>query len=162
MGVSGHEHVLVVLALLLQFAEQDHHIVHHCLQLAACEKAQVNEYLVVSASSGMNFLAHVAQSAGKHKLNLGMYVFNAVLDAEMAFLYVGIDAAKFCKKLFQLVGFKKPDAFQHGDVGHGTQDIILCQIKVHFAVASYGEAFYFTVCVEILLPEFHCECVLYI
>ena len=42
-----------------------------------------------------------------------------------------------------------------GDMGHGTQYIVFCQIEIHLTVASDGEALYLLVDLKVLFPEFH-------
>lgn len=62
VGISRHEHILILVALLYKLVEEYLHMLGNVLQLMACEELQVNEHLVVTASSGVYLLSNVALS----------------------------------------------------------------------------------------------------
>ena len=64
--VAGHEYVAVVVALPDEFAEKGVNQLDDLLQLVAREKFEVNQHLVVTRASRMNFLADVTESLGKY------------------------------------------------------------------------------------------------
>jgi len=49
---------------------------------------------------------------------------------------------------------QQANAFEHRDVRHGTQHIVLCQIKVHFTVTAYREAFDILIYLNGFFPKF--------
>lgn len=54
------------------------------LQLMACEELQVNEHLVVTASSGVYLLSNVAEFAGQHELHLRVDVLHVRFYLELS------------------------------------------------------------------------------
>ena len=105
----------------------------------------------------MNLLAHVAQFLGEHQFYLGMNVFHAVFYYEFALVGDGVDVFQFGKELGEFIFLQESDAFEHGDVRHTAQHVVLGEIEVEFAVSSYGESFNFLVYFEVLFPKFMCH-----
>ena len=154
VGVAGHEHMLVALALLLQFVEEAPDILGHEAQLLARPQFQVDEHLVVAAASAVNLLAHVAQTACEQEFDLRMHILDALLYLETAFLGIAVDAAQFGQQGVQLVAGEQSDALQHGDVGHRAQHVMASQIEVELTVSANGETGNFFVNVVALVPKF--------
>ena len=155
MGVAGHEHLLVGLALLLQRVEKAFGQPGNFLQAVTCEQLQVEQHLVVPRTSAVNLLAYIAQPTCQHQFHLRMYILDAFLYDKLAAFRQFIDAPQLMQQQVQLFGSQQTDAFEHGDVCHRTDDVILCQIKVQLPIAPHGEAFDLLVHFEIFLPEFH-------
>ena len=103
----------------------------------------------------MNLLAHVAQLTGEHQLHLRVHILDAVFNHELAFLRQLIDILQFLQQHGQFVLTQQANRFEHGDVSHGAQHVVWCQIEVHLAVATHGEAFYLSIDLVVLFPEFH-------
>ena len=142
VGVAGHEDVAVTLALLLQGAEQAAHGLGHAAQAVAGEELEVEQHLVVARTAGMDFLPHVAEAAGEHQLYLGMDIFYAVFDDEIPFLGLPVDVLEFAQQLRQFVVGNEADAVEHGDVCHGTHDIVGRKIEVKLTVVAHGKTVY--------------------
>ena len=157
MCVARHQHVLVLFALLYEFIEENLHGIDDFLQFVACEELQVYQHLVVARASGVYLLSHVAQLLCQHQFHLGVYVLYAVFNYELAFFGYGVDVLEFSKELWQLFLAEQSDAFEHGDVRHASQYVILGEIEVQFSVASYGEAFYLLVHFKVFFPKFLCH-----
>ena len=102
----------------------------------------------------MYFLAHVAQTAGKQQFHLRVHVLDVVFNDKLAALAQGVDVAELGKKGVELFLGKQSDAFEHGDMSHGAQHVVGCQVEVKFAVAAHGEAVYLGVHLYVLFPEF--------
>ena len=153
MCVARHQNILVTLALCLQLLEEFHHVRGNVLQLAADKEFQVHQYLVVPATSRMDFLAYVAQLARQHQFHLRMYVLYALLNHKLAFLNLSVNVPEFSQKLSQLIGLQQPDAFQHGDVSHRAQHISLCQVEVHLAVTPDSKPLYLILNLKSFIPK---------
>ena len=48
MGIAWHEYILILIALLDQFVEEDLHAVGNLLQFMTCEEFQIHQYLIVT------------------------------------------------------------------------------------------------------------------
>ena len=120
----------------------------------AREQFQVYQDLVVARAPGVDFLAHVTQTACQHQLHLRVNIFDIVLDDELTTLAHLVDIAQFGQQLFQLVALQQSDTLQHGDMGHRAQHVVLCQVEVHLAVAPYGEALYLLINLKVFSPKF--------
>ena len=126
----------------------------HFLQLRTGKQLQIDQYLVVTRTAAMNFLADIAQFTGQHQFHLRVYILDTVLDDKRTGLGRRIDLFQFLQQDFQFVGGQQADTFQHGNMCHGTQHIVFCQIQVHLAVTSHRETVDFLVHLDILLPKF--------
>ena len=84
MGVTRHEHIFVLVALLDKFVEKDFYFVGDFLQFMTGKELEVDEYLIVTTTTRMDFLTHIAQFARKQHLDLRMYIFYIVFDDELA------------------------------------------------------------------------------
>ena len=157
MGVSRHEHVLVPLALRDECVEKLFHGLAYALQLVACEQFQVHKHLVVARTSAVYLLSRVAQRAGKHQFHLGVYVFDALLDDKVAFLYCAVYVAQLIVEALHLIGGKHAYALEHGAVGKRPQHVVTRQQQVELSVPTYREAFDFRVNLGVLLPKFLCH-----
>ena len=155
VGIARHEHVLILLALLLQFCEEVVDGLGHEFQLMAGKQLQVHQHLVVARAAGVNFLAHVAKLPCQHQFYLRVDILDALLYHKLALDSLLVDAAQLFQEHGQLVLADEADALQHGDVGHGAQHVVGCQIEVQLAVAAHGEALYLAVYLKVLFPEFH-------
>jgi len=91
MGVSGHEHVLVLVALLDEFVKETLYLIGHLHELMTCEEFQVYEHLVIAGTSGMDFLTEVAKFAREHQFHLRVHILYVVLNDKLAFLTSVID-----------------------------------------------------------------------
>ena len=109
MRVAGHEYVFVLAAFLQQFVEESLHKPYYFLYLVAYKQLQVDKHLVVPRPSAVYLLAHVAETARKHQLDLRVNVLNAVLDGELSALACGVDTLQLGKKLLQLGLFQQSD-----------------------------------------------------
>ena len=89
----------------------------------------------------MNLFTHVAQFLGEHQFYLGMNILHAVINDELALVSDGVDILQFCEELCQFILLQESDAFEHGDVRHTSQYIVLGEIEVELTVAAYGESF---------------------
>ena len=155
MRIARHEHVLVLVALLYEFIEQHLHGIGYLHQLVTRKQLQVHQHLVIARTSRVYLLAHVAKLAGKQHLHLRVYVLHAVLDGKLAPFAQFVDALQLAQQHWQLVLADESYAFEHGDVGHRAQHVVLGEIEVHLAVTSYGEPLNLLVHLKVLLPEFH-------
>ena len=155
MGVAGHQHVLVTLALPLQFCEETLDVLCHEAQLTADEQLQVHQHLVVATASRVNLLAHVAEPAGEHQLDLRVHVLDAFLYDEPPFPYFREDVSQFGQQLLQFFFLDESDALEHCDVCHRTEHVGLGQVHVHLAVASDGETFDFRRYLISFVPKLH-------
>ena len=95
MRIAGHQHVFILVALLYQLVKENLDGIHHFLEFMTGEQFQVDKHLVVTGTSAVYFLAHVAQFPGEHQLHLRMYVLHAVLYHELSTLASGIDILEF-------------------------------------------------------------------
>ena len=102
----------------------------------------------------MDFLAHVAELAREHELNLGVDILDILLNGELAVLAELVDVAELGEKLLQFVFLKEPDALEHGDVRHGAENVVFGEIHVHLAVAAHGEPLYLLVDLKVFFPKF--------
>ena len=154
MRVAGHQHILVLLAEGLKTVEKALYGLGYGAQLVAHKQFEVDEYLVVARAAGVDFLAEVAETLGKKKFHLGVYVLDIVLDAELS----GFDGVQYLlqpgKELVELVLFQKPDGLEHLDVGHGALHVVSGEAQVEVAVVAYGEFFNQSVRLEAFVPEF--------
>ena len=69
-----------------------------------------------------------------------MYVFNAVFDDELSVLCGVVDVAQFVEQWLEFVVGNEVDAVEHGDVCHGAEHVVGCEVEVELAVVAYGEA----------------------
>ena len=106
----------------------------------------------------MDFLTHIAQLTCQHQLDLRVYILHPILDDELATLSDGIDILQFCQQQGQLVLADESDTFQHGDMGHRAQHVVLGQIEVHLTVSTHGEALNLSIHLKVLFPKFVCHC----
>ena len=110
----------------------------------------------------MDLLAHVAEAAGEEELHLRVDILYIVLDAELAALTEGIDVLQCVEELGEFIAAQQANGFEHGDVGHGAQHVVFCQIEIHLTVAADGETLYLLVDLKVLFPEFHTILILYV
>ena len=104
MGVAGHKHRAVAARLLIERGEKHGDVTHEVFNLAANEKAQIHEHLVVARASGVDFLPHVAKTAGEHQFHLRVNIFNSVFNQEIPCFYFSVDFAQGSSEHFQLIG----------------------------------------------------------
>ena len=154
VGVARHQHMLIALTLGLEGAKQRGEVMHHLFNFASNKETKVDQHLVVARASGVNFLAHIAQTAGEHQFHLRMHVFNTLFYHKFSHFIFRINIAKGSGERSQFVGREEVDGLKHGDVGDGAQHIVARQIEVHFAVATHGVGFHIVVHRHILFPKF--------
>ena len=118
MGVAGHQDVLVLVALLDEFVEEDLHLVGNLLEFMAGKEFEVYKYLIIAAAARMDLLTHVAEFAGEEHLHLGVHILHIVLYDKIATFCQVVDVLQLRQQLRQFILFQQPDAFQHRDVGH--------------------------------------------
>ena len=157
MRIARHQHVFILLALLDKFVEQHLHAVSHLHQFVAGKQFEVNQYLIVARTARMDLLAHIAQLTRQHQLHLRMDVLNPILNHELSAFADLIDVLQFCQQQRQLVLAYQPDTFQHRNMSHGAQHIVLPQIEVHFTISAHGEALNLGIHLKVLLPKFVCH-----
>ena len=134
--------------------EQLFHRLGYVAYFGAGKQFQVQQHLVVARASAVYFLSYIAQASGQHQFHLRVHVFHPVFNGKLAAFGQGVEVFQLGQQLGQFVGSEQPDAFQHGDVCHRAQDVILRQVEVHFAVAPYRKAFYVFVYLDGFLPKF--------
>ena len=145
MRIAGHEHVLCGVALSYELVEKRLSLFHNLAQCGAGEQFQVNQYLIVSGASAVYLLAHIAKGTRQQQLYLRVNVLDVVLNDKLPTLTQGVNLAQLLQQLRQLVIADEAYAVEHRDVGHAAQHVIFCQIEVHLAVTTYGEALYLLV-----------------
>ncbi len=116
MGVTGHEHILVLLTEVQKTLKQRVNILGKSTEFLAVEEFEVDKHLVVARTSRVNLLAHVAQSLGEHLLHLRVNVLNAVLDDKLTCLDFGSDVVQLGIKSLVVFTGEQTDALEHGDV----------------------------------------------
>ena len=65
-----------------------------------------------------------------------------------------LDILQLRKQQGQFFFCQQTDTFQHRDMCHGTQHIMLCQIKIHLTVTSHRKTLYILIYLNGLLPKF--------
>ena len=123
----------------------------------AGKQFEVNQYLIVTRTARMDLLAHIAQLTRQHQLHLRMDVLYPILYHELSAFANLIDILQFSQQQRQFVLANEADTFQHGDMSHRAQHVVLGQIKVHLAVSANGEAFNLGIHLKVLLPKFVCH-----
>ena len=103
----------------------------------------------------MNLLTHITQTTGEDHLHLRVDILNTLFNHELTTFCCLVDFLQCSQQLREFIMLQKSDGFEHGDMGHGTQYIVFCQIEIHLTVASDGEALYLLVDLKVLFPEFH-------
>ena len=83
-----------------------------------------------------------------------MDVFHALFDHELTAVGNGVDVFQFCQQRCQFLFREQPDAFKHRDMSHRAKNIVLSEVKIHFAVFAYGKGFDFLVYLYIFFPKF--------
>ena len=154
MGVPGHQYVAVAFAELLQAVEECLRVVGDLAQLVAQEELEVDEYLVVARTPRVDLLAHVAQPAREHQLDLRMDVLGVGLDLETPGLDLRGDLPEPRGERSELLGGQQPDLLEHGDVCQRSFDVVACELQVEFAVLTYGVLLDHLVGFETLVPKF--------
>ena len=91
MGIARHQHILILIALLDEFVEKDLHLIGDFLQLMTGEEFEVDEHLVITRTTGVDLLAHVAQFTGEQHLHLRVHILDIVLDHELTSLCQVVD-----------------------------------------------------------------------
>ena len=94
-------------------------------QLVAHKELQINQHLVVARASRVNLLAHVAELACEHKLHLRVYIFDTLLNDEVALLGLRQQLGKSGEQLLQLALLEKPYSFEHLYMSHRSLDVVL-------------------------------------
>ena len=139
MGVARQQHLLELLALALEQAEQGQHLVPEAAQLIPQVEFDVDQDLVVAAAPGMNLLAEVAELAGEEEFYLGVNVFHIILQHKGARRDAGGDFVQSAQQGLQLVGAEQADALQHRNVGLRALHIVGCEPQVEDAVVADRE-----------------------
>ena len=85
MGVPGDQDILVLFTRVLEGPEQALHLTDRLFDPRPGIELQVYQYLVVSGTPCVYFLAYVAELAGQHKFHLGMDILDVVLYGELSF-----------------------------------------------------------------------------
>ena len=96
----------------------------------------------------------VTQAACQHQFHLRVDVFHALFNYKPATVGNGIDIFQFGKQDRQFLFGKQPDAFQHGDVSHRAEHVVLGEIEIHLTVFAYRKGIHFLVYLNILFPKF--------
>ena len=118
MGVAGHEHLLVALALSLEGVKEACYTLHNLLDFAPDKEAQIHKHLVVARPPGVDFLADVAKAACEHQFHLRVDIFHSILNHKPPSNCVGIDVAQCRKQRVEFILGKKPYRLEHRDVCH--------------------------------------------
>ena len=87
----------------------------------------------------MDFLAQVAQAAGKEQLHLRVDIFHVVFHLEVAGLDGYGDVVEAFEEKLQLVVAEQADVRQHPDMGLGAFDVVGGEPQVEDPVVSDGE-----------------------
>lgn len=104
----------------------------------------------------MDLLSHVTEAAGKHQLNLRVDVLHSLFDHELTPGNSLQQLYQSFRQCFQLIGLKKSDGLEHGNMCKGPDDVIFGQHEVHFTVFSDSKALNFFVYGFSLIPDrFH-------
>ena len=85
MGIAGHQYILILIALSNEHFKEIFYRLGNLFELGTGKQFQVDQHLIVSGASAMNFLAHIAQFACQHQFDLRMNIFNAILNYKLAF-----------------------------------------------------------------------------
>ena len=89
-----------------------------------------------------------------------MYVFDSFFDCEISSEGLAVYVFQLCEEVGKFVFADESDAFEHGDVSDGAQNVVLGYVEVEFAVAAYGVALDFGVYLKSFVPKFwHCRSV---
>ena len=155
MGVAGHEHVAILIALGDELVEEALYFCGDVDEFVAGEELEVYEHLIVAAAAWVDLLTHIAQAAGEDHLHLWVHILDTLFYHKLTTLSCQVDILQLGKQLGEFVMLQKSDGFEHGDMGHGTQYIVFCQIEIHLTVATDGETLYLLVDLKVLFPEFH-------
>ena len=138
VGVTRHQHLLILFALLLQPVEDPLHGVGHLPQFVAQEQFEVHEDLIVARTPRVYFLARVAQPAGEHQLDLRMNVLRAGFDLETPGFDLRGDLFQPCGEFFEFFRRQQSDGLEHGDMRQRPFDVVARQAHVQFAVVAHG------------------------
>ena len=86
-----------------------------------------------------------------------MHVLDAILNLELTTFANLIDVLQLGQQQGQFVLANESDGFQHGDMGHRAQHVVLGQIEVHLAVTTNGEALNLGIHLEVFFPKLVCH-----
>ena len=103
MCISRHKHLFIAVALLDKLIEKSFRECCDVTDLVANKKLEVEQHLVVSRASAVDFLTRVAQSACEHQFHLGMDILHPLLNLELSFLNLLIDGFEFFDQLPELI-----------------------------------------------------------
>ena len=152
MRITGHQHVAVAFAQLLQSVEERAHAVRRLPQFVAQEEFQIDQHLIVARAAGVDLLAHLAQTPREQQFDLRVDVLRPLLDLEPPLLDLASDLFQPRQQGLQLVGRQQADVFQHPDVGHRPFDVVPGQPHVELTVVAHRETFDHLVGFETLVP----------
>ena len=155
VGITRHKDVAIAFGLRLQHIEELSDGLDDCLDLVAHIELEVDEHLVVAASTRMDLLADIAQAAREDEFHLAMDVLNAFFDDETAFEGIAVNLLHLTKQDVEFIAGEQADAFEHSDVRHGAKHVVGGEIEVHLAVATDGIAFDVLIDLDGFFPKFH-------
>ncbi len=125
------------------------------LQLVAHEELEVDEYLVVAGTTGVDFLTHIPEFGSEHEFHLRVYILYPFLNSELsAFDYIG-DFREGFEQHIEFLGCEQSDTLKHLDMSHRALHVISGKTQVKFPVISNGKFFDYFVGLEALAPKFH-------
>jgi len=102
----------------------------------------------------MNFLSYITQFTGQHQFHLGVNILYPLFYHKFTALSSCVDILQLRKQQGQFFFCQQTDTFQHRDMCHGTQHIMLCQIKIHLTVTSHRKTLYILIYLNGLFPKF--------
>ncbi len=83
-----------------------------------------------------------------------MDVFHVRLDDEGSLFGQSVEGAKFRKQSIQFFPRQQSDAFKHGDVGDGAQNVERSELQIQFPVLSDRESVDPRIRLESFIPKF--------
>ncbi len=119
----------------------------------------IEEYLIIPGTAGMDFFAGIADTSGEEEFNLGVYIFHAGLQGEIA----GADLVEYQDELLvdeaEFICPEEADLVQHFGMRHGADDIVFGQEEIEIEVLADGKFFdHFSplgIIGRIFLPDLH-------
>ena len=98
MCIARHKDVLIFLALGDKFVKERLGLLYYVAQSRSGEELQIDEHLVISGASGVDFLSHIAELARQHELHLRVDILHSVLNDEVATVAYLIDIPEFVEQ----------------------------------------------------------------
>jgi hypothetical protein len=124
MSIAGHDDVFVRLSQLHQRSLQSFYLIDSFRDFLLDEEAQVQSYLVIPGTGGMELASHIAYLFKQPRLDIHMYILKLSLELKLSsFDFLSNRIEPFDYRFRLALGYY-PLLCQHPGVGDASLDVL--------------------------------------